>query len=69
MKAEIGCELTSCELHLMFWVAILTPYAGIGQELGADEVVDYSTQRVDELYKDKPFDVVIDPVGGACCSL
>lgn len=35
------------------------------QELGADEVVDYRTEEFAERYKDKPFDLVIDSVGGA----
>jgi len=36
--------------------------AGLVTELGADQVVDYRTQRFDELFKD--FDVVFDTVGG-----
>ena len=48
-------------------VETLIHCGAFGQELGADEVVDYSAQRVDELYKNKPFDVVVDSVGGACC--
>lgn len=35
------------------------------QDLGADEVVDYTKQSVDQLYKDNPFDAVIDQIGGA----
>lgn len=35
------------------------------QELGADEVVDYRTEDFAERYKDKPFDLVIDSLGGA----
>ncbi len=34
------------------------------QELGADEVVDYQTEDFVAKYKDKPFDLVIDAVGG-----
>ena len=34
------------------------------QELGADEVVDYTRQSVDQVYKDNPFDAVIDQIGG-----
>ena len=34
------------------------------QELGADEVVDYRTEDFAERYKDKPFDLVIDSLGG-----
>jgi NADPH:quinone reductase-like Zn-dependent oxidoreductase len=44
--------------------------------LGADEVVDYSTQDFFELYKEQPFDAVLDLMGGeaqpaapCCCSL
>ncbi len=35
------------------------------QELGADEVVDYTQQSVDQLYKDNPFDAVLYQIGGA----
>ena len=34
------------------------------QDLGADEVLDYTKQSVDQVYKDKPFDAVIDQIGG-----
>ncbi|EIE19171.1 putative zinc-binding dehydrogenase [Coccomyxa subellipsoidea C-169] len=34
------------------------------KELGADEVVDYQTEDFAAKYKDKPFDLVIDAVGG-----
>jgi hypothetical protein len=54
------CPITSdvCELLVI-----------CGQKLGADEAVDYSTQQVDQLYADKPFDVVIDPIGGETAKL
>eukprot|EP00879_Flechtneria_rotunda_P014567 GHRR01015224.1.p1 GENE.GHRR01015224.1~~GHRR01015224.1.p1 ORF type:complete len:274 (+),score=93.52 GHRR01015224.1:474-1295(+) len=35
----------------------------VKSELGADEVVNYRTDDVAALYKDKPFDIVIDPMG------
>lgn len=34
------------------------------QELGADEVVDYQKENFAEIYKDKPFDLILDSVGG-----
>ena len=34
------------------------------QELGADEVIDYTTQRFEDALKSNPVDAVIDPVGG-----
>jgi hypothetical protein len=34
------------------------------QELGADQVVDYSSQCFEEVYKDRPFDGIIDVIGG-----
>lgn len=34
-------------------------------ELGADAVIDYTTQKFDEIYKDDPFDGVIDLIGGS----
>jgi hypothetical protein len=34
------------------------------QELGADEVLNYKEEDFAEKYKDKPFDLVIDPIGG-----
>ena len=37
------------------------------QELGADETVDYSTEDFSTRYKDQPFDVIMDSVGGATC--
>ena len=44
-----GSERVSC------WVA---------KELGADEAVDYTKQKFEEVYKDAPFDCVVDLVGG-----
>ena len=35
------------------------------QELGADETVDYTKEDFSTTYKDKPFDVIVDPIGGA----
>lgn len=35
------------------------------QELGADETVDYTKEDFSAKYKDKPFDVIMDSVGGA----
>ncbi len=37
---------------------------GVLQELGADEVLNYKEEDFAEKYKDKPFDLVIDPIGG-----
>ena len=34
------------------------------QELGADETVDYTKEDFAERYKDKAFDVIVDPIGG-----
>ena len=34
------------------------------QEMGADEVVDYTQQTVDQVFKTNPFDAVVDVVGG-----
>lgn len=34
------------------------------KELGADEAVDYTTQKFEEIYKDAPFDCVVDLIGG-----
>ena len=34
------------------------------QELGADETVDYTKEDFAQKYKDKPFDVIVDPIGG-----
>jgi NADPH:quinone reductase-like Zn-dependent oxidoreductase len=39
-----------------------TRYAALARELGADEVVDYTTQRFEEAVRD--LDVVFDTVGG-----
>lgn len=33
------------------------------KSLGADEVVDYTTQDVAELYKDQSFDITLDMMG------
>lgn len=41
-----------------------THYCCAAQDLGADEVLDYTKQSVDQVYKDKPFDAVIDQIGG-----
>ena len=35
------------------------------QELGADEAIDYTASRFDEVLKSHPVDVVIDPMAGA----
>ena len=32
--------------------------------MGADEVIDYKTQRFEEVCKGQPFDCVVDSVGG-----
>ena len=34
------------------------------QELGADEVLNYKEEDFAQKYQDKPFDLVIDPIGG-----
>ncbi|CAK0787537.1 hypothetical protein CVIRNUC_010757 [Coccomyxa viridis] len=34
------------------------------QELGADETVDYTKEDFAQKYKDQPFDVIVDPIGG-----
>lgn len=34
------------------------------QELGADVAVDYTKNKFDQVFKDEPFDVVVDSVGG-----
>lgn len=34
------------------------------QEIGADELVDYTQQTVDQVFKTNPFDAVVDVVGG-----
>ncbi|BDA49569.1 NADPH-dependent alkenal/one oxidoreductase, chloroplastic [Coccomyxa sp. Obi] len=36
----------------------------VKEEMGADEVVNYKKEDFSEKYKDKPFDLVIDPIGG-----
>ncbi|KAL3148280.1 hypothetical protein ABBQ38_013746 [Trebouxia sp. C0009 RCD-2024] len=38
------------------------------KELGADEVIDYTKQTVDQVFKNNPFDAVIDQIGGATTS-
>lgn len=35
------------------------------QELGADETVDYTKDDFAQKYKNQPFDVIVDPIGGA----
>ena len=32
-------------------------------QLGADEVVDYTQQRFEEVYRERPFDAVLDAYG------
>ena len=44
------------------------PLTAVGpgaQELGADETVDYTKEDFAQKYKDQPFDVIVDPIGGA----
>ena len=36
----------------------------LAQDLGADEVVDYKKQSVDQLFRNNPFDAVVDQIGG-----
>lgn len=57
-RSEIGerCHQPKC------WTCSL-------QELGADEVVDYKTEDFAEKYKDQPFDLVVDTVGGGHCGV
>jgi NADPH:quinone reductase-like Zn-dependent oxidoreductase len=35
------------------------------QELGADQAIDYTQQRLEEVLKGSPVDAVIDMLGGA----
>ena len=37
----------------------------LAQELGADEAIDYTSSRFEEVLKSHPVDVVIDPMAGA----
>lgn len=43
------------------------------KDLGVDAAVDYTSQKVEEVFKDAPFDCVVDLIGGeswrlrACC--
>jgi hypothetical protein len=37
---------------------------GFGQSLGADEVCDYTKDDLETYFKDKPFDAVIECIGG-----
>ena len=52
-------DVELCNLHDSF-----SPCAW--QDLGADEVVDYTTVRFEERYRSIPFDAVLDTIGGAC---
>ena len=38
-----------------------------GKVLGADKAVDYTKQKFEEIYKDAPFDCVVDLIGGGHC--
>ncbi len=38
----------------------------MAQDLGADEVLDYRTERFEQKYRDARFDVILDVIGGAC---
>ena len=40
-----------------------------GQELGADEAFDYTNGDFAEHYADKPFDIIVDVIGGALASI
>lgn len=61
-KDTPAAVLTTSLLHACsscFWLV---------QELGADEVVDYKAQRIDQLFANTPFDAVVDPIGGTECT-
>ncbi|BDA49570.1 Reticulon-4-interacting protein 1, mitochondrial [Coccomyxa sp. Obi] len=57
------------QLAKVHWKAFVVATGGpknqeFMKELGADEVVNYRSEDFAEMYKDKPFDLVIDSVGG-----
>ena len=43
---------------------IETTVSSTMQSVGADEVVDYTKEDFSEKYKDKPFDAIVDLIGG-----
>lgn len=55
--------------HTAQWCANLIGTKGFLQELGADEVIDYTSQRFEDVLKSNPVDVVIDPIGGTVIHL
>ena len=67
-------NICCCKLLLVVLVYTVTyTYSGMHmgrqqsialQELGADEVIDYREQSVDQVFKDNPFDAVVDQIGG-----
>jgi alcohol dehydrogenase len=60
----IGTVAIQLAKHLGAYVATTATGEGLAyvKELGADEVIDYKTQRFDELFHD--FDAVYDTIGG-----
>lgn len=60
----IGSMAVQLAKHLGAYVATTVPSAGIehAKSLGADEVIDFKTQKFEEIVKD--FDAVFDTVGG-----
>ena len=60
-STEAACRCHACNAARKHLTAV-RPGA---QELGADETVDYTKEDFAHKYKDQPFNVIVDPIGGA----
>ena len=66
--APVAFEMCSVRVQPA-WLLSTAKVSFLAQDVGADEAVDYTSQQVDQLFKGKPFDAVIDPVGGEAAIL
>ena len=59
IQGQIPSQLPGwLELQLVMWPGICV------QELGADAVIDYTKDRFEQVCRRRPFDAILDLVGG-----
>ena len=64
-QTVLPCKVTSSSTPMRPEWHAETMTGVLVQELGADEAIDYTSSRFEEVLKSHPVDVVIDPMAGA----
>ena len=70
LRPAPGVGTWAVQLAKVHWQCHVVATAGPRNQeflksIGADEALDYTSQRFDEVYADAPFDCVVDLIGGA----